>query len=316
MKYRPLGRDGPMVSVVSLGTWPLSGSDWGRMDPGHAVRIIRAAMDTGVNLIDTADSYGSGRAEVLVGMATRGRRDEVVIATKCGIAFQDPEWRIDLRPEYVRHALEQSLIRIGTDRVDLLQLHWPDSQPLEPAWETLGALKEEGKIRFMGVSNFSIPQLKEVEVIHHVDALQAQYSMLWRDPDPEILAHCADTGTGFLGYGPLAYGLLSGKYRSRSQLSDWRTGEGEYADWDYIERLFAPGEFERNVAIVDGLRPIASELGISMAQLALGWVTSRVGVTSVISGSKSPRQARDNAAAGDLELELEILRRLDVALGG
>jgi aryl-alcohol dehydrogenase-like predicted oxidoreductase len=126
--------------LVSIGTWPLSGSDWGRMPPTRAVRIIREALDAGVNLIDTADSYGSGTTEVLVGMAIRGRRDQVVLATKCGIVFQSPRWRIDLRASYVRHALEQSLIRLDTDYVDLLQLHWPDNlwgsrtRPLVLTW--------------------------------------------------------------------------------------------------------------------------------------------------------------------------------------
>ncbi len=314
MKYRRLGQQGPRVSVVSIGTWPLAGADWGKMAPERAVRIMRGALDAGVNLIDTADSYGSGRAEVLVSMAIRGRREEVVLATKCGISFQSPAWRIDLRPAYVRHAVEQSLIRLGTDYVDLLQLHWPDGQPIEEAWEAVGLLHQQGKVRFVGVSNFSVAQLQRLEALRHVDSLQAQYSMLWRDPDQGTLPYCAASGTGFLAYGPLAYGLLSGKYADRSQLKDWRAGEGKYANWDYIQRLFAPGVFERNARVVDGLRPIAASLGITMPQLALSWVASRPGVSSVIAGARSPEQARHNAGAGDFVLEADVLGQIDAIL--
>lgn len=302
------------MSVISLGTWPLAGADWGRVDASEAIAVIRAALDEGVTLIDTADSYGSGRAEVLVSAAIEGRRDEVQIATKCGIAFQDPDVEINLAAGYVRHAVEQSLVRLGTDRIDLLQFHWPDGQPLEEAWGALLDLQRAGKVRYIGVSNFSVEQLQRVEAVAHIDSLQSQYSMLWRDPEDHVLPYCIDAGTGFLAYAPLSYGLLTGKYTDRAQLTDWRKGEGEYGSWDYIERLFAPGVFERNVAVVSSLRSLAEDSGISVAQLALAWLVSRPGATCAIPGARTPQQAKQNAVAADIELDLPVLAALDATL--
>jgi len=278
------------------------------------IATIRAAVDGGVNLIDTADSYGSGRAEVLVSQAVAGRRDEVLIATKCGIAFQDPDLGIDLRAPYVKNALERSLTRLATDHVDLLQLHWPDGEPIEEGWQALVDLQLEGKTRWIGVSNFSVDQLRALGRIRRVDSLQNQCSMLWREDEADVLPYCASEQIGYMAYGPLAYGMLSGKYHHSAELSDWRAGEGEYADWDEYRRLFAPGSFERNVAIVDGLAPIAEELGVTLTQLALAWVLERPGLTCVIPGAKSPEQARLNAAAGDLELSPEALKRIGAIL--
>lgn len=267
-----------------------------------------------MNLIDTADAYGSGRAEVLVSQAVAGRRDEVLVATKCGIAFQDPDREIDLRASYVKRALEASLTRLGMDHVDLLQLHWPDGQPIEEGWRALLELHDEGKVRFIGVSNFSVGQLRAIGLAGHVDSLQSQYSMLWRDDEAEVLPYCAGGGIGYLAYAPLAYGLLSAKHRDRDGLSDWRSGRGEYGEWEEHKRLFAPGTFEENVAIVADLVQVADEVGVAMAQLALAWVLAQRGVTCVIPGAKSPWQARQNATAAELDLTADVLARIDAIL--
>jgi aryl-alcohol dehydrogenase-like predicted oxidoreductase len=305
MRYRSLGRDGPPISVVGFGTWAAGGDMWGPVQDAEVVAAMRRAFELGVTWVDTADAYGWGHAEELVARAVAGRRDEVFVATKVGITPRG----IDLSPGHLRAACEASLRRLRTDRIDLYQIHWPGGRGarLEDAWETMAGLQDAGKVRFIGVSNFTVSHLERCEPIRHVDSLQPEYSMLVRDPEETgLLDWCRAHGTGVVAYGSLAYGILTGKFtpETRFDPSDWRSGSMGIG---YYDRLFAPRVFRRHLEKVDRLRAIARELGITVAQLAVAWLLRDEVVTSAICGAKRPEQIEETAAAGDVTLDEETL---------
>lgn len=303
MRTRRLGSQGPEVSVVGFGAWEAGGGrDWGEAPPDdRVVEAIRSALDVGIGWIDTAEVYGAGHSEELVGLAIEGRRDEVLIATKvaprpAGTGF---------RPEEVRRACAGSLRRLGIDHIDLYQLHWPAGGrvPVEDTWGAVADLIAEGLVGFAGVSNFDRALIERCEEVRHVDALQQEFSMLERE-DRELIRWCGERGTGVLSYGPLAYGLLTGAITSKTRFArgDHRGG---------TSGLFGPGNRERNLAVVDAVRPIAERLGITLAQLALAWNVQQPGVTAAIAGSRDPDHVRENAAAGDVALDEATLAVID-----
>ena len=264
-------------------------------------------FETGIDWIDTAEVYGGGRSEELVARAIEGRRDEVLIATKVA---PRPEGS-GFRPAQVRSACEGSLRRLGTDHVDLYQLHWPDERglPVEETWGAMAALLDDGLVRSIGVSNFDRAMIERCEAIRHVDSLQQEFSML-RLEDRDLIGWCGEQGTGVLSYAPLAYGLLTGTITSET-----RFDEGDFrGDEEEGGSLFAGGNRERNLAVVDGLRPIAERLGITLAQLALAWNVAQPGVTAAIAGSRNPDHVRSNAAAGDIDLDQATLSELEAVL--
>jgi aryl-alcohol dehydrogenase-like predicted oxidoreductase len=307
MRTRRLGSDGPQISVIGFGAWEAGGDDWGANESDHAViRAIHAGLDAGIDWIDTAEVYGDGESERLVGRAVDGRRDQVLIASKVAPADEGSGFR----PEQVLSACDASLQRMAIDVIDLYQLHWPDPTgiPVEETWGTMVELQDAGKIRFLGVSNFDRELIQRCELVRHVDSLQQEFSMLALQ-DRELIGWCGEVGTGVVSYGPLGFGLLTGKI-SRAQAnttSDWRRSE---------EGPFTDQKLDGDLAIVDGLRPIADGLGITMAQLALAWNVAQPGVTSAIAGSRNPDHARDNAAAGDIELDQETLSAIEAVLAG
>jgi aryl-alcohol dehydrogenase-like predicted oxidoreductase len=309
MRMRRLGSEGPEISVVGFGAWEAGGDAWGPNESDdEAVEAMRAGLDAGITWIDTAEVYGDGKSEELVARAIEGRRDQVVVATKVaprpdGTGF---------RGEEVGAACRGSLKRLGTDHIDLYQLHWPDDDvPVEETWEALAALVDEGLVRSIGVSNFDQGLIERCEAIRHVDSLQPHFSMLHlRNRD--LIRWCGDRGTGVVTYGSLAYGLLTGAIGMDTEFDqqDWRSGR----DGSYYRQLFAPGKKERSLAVVDGLRPIAERLGITVSQLALAWIFRQPGVTSAIAGSRNPRHVRDNAEAGRVQLDENTLREIEEGL--
>ena len=307
MRTRRLGSNGPTMSVIGYGAWEAGGDDWGANESDDAViRAIHAGLDAGIDWIDTAEVYGNGESERLVGRAISDRRDQVLIASKVAPA---PEGS-GFRPEQIRAAHEASLGRLGLDVIDLYQLHWKDDEvPVEESWGAMAALQDAGLVRWIGVSNMDEEAIRRCGPIRHVDSLQQEFSMLALQ-DRELIGWCAESGTGVVSYGPLGFGLLSGKI-SEAQAkatSDWRRTEDEGP--------FSDGKLERDLAIVDGLRPIAEALGITMAQLALAWNVAQPGVTSAIAGSRDPGHTRDNASAGDIELDQGSLAEIDRVLAG
>jgi len=312
MQMRRLGSDGPELSVVGFGAWEAgAGSEWGQAPPRDTiVEAIRTVLDTGIDWIDTAEVYGDGRSEETVALALEGHRDELLIATKLA---PEPDGS-GFRPEAVRRGCVHSLRRLRTQHVDLYQLHWPDDTgvPVEETWGAMADLVDEGLVRAIGVSNFDRELIERCEAVRHVDSLQQELSMLQLE-DRELIAWCGEHGTGVLSYGPLAYGLLTGAVGPDTTFddTDFRSGKDE---WDYWEKLFAPGRLERSLAVVDAMRPIAERLGCTRAQLALAWNVHQPGVTSAIAGSRNPDHVRSNADAGDIALDVASLEDLEAAL--
>jgi len=306
MRTKGLGSRGPEVSVIGFGAWEAGGgSEWGESPPEEQVlEAIRTVFETGIDWIDTAEVYGRGRSEELVGQAIEGRRDEISIFTK--VAPQ-PNGS-GFRAAQVRSACEASLRRLGTDHIDLYQLHWPDERGtrVEETWGAMTELMDDGLVRFIGVSNFDRDLIERCEAIRHVDTLQQEFSMLQLE-DRDLIRWCGEQGTGVLSYGPLAYGLLTGAITSETRFDrgDFRGGDEEGGS------LFGAGNRERNLALVEALRPIAERLAITLAQLALAWNVAQPGVTAAIAGSRNPDHVRSNAAAGDVVLDAATLSELD-----
>ena len=312
MQMRRLGSQGPELSVVGYGAWEAgAGSEWGDAPPKERiVEAIRTVLDTGINWIDTAEVYGDGRSEETVALAITGHRDEVLVATK--VAPQ-PEGS-GFRPEQIRRACIDSLRKLRTGHIDLYQLHWPDETgvALEDTWAEMAALVNEGLVRAIGVSNFGRARIERCEAIRHVDSLQQEFSRLQLE-DRELIAWCGENGTGVLSYGPLAFGLLTGAIGPDTTFdaTDFRSGADE---WDYWEKLFAPGKLERSLAVVGAMRPIAERLGCTVGQLALTWNVHQSGVTAAIAGSRNPDHVRANAGAGDVRLDATTLEELETVL--
>jgi len=293
------------VSTVGLGC-----NNFGRkLDEQATVAVVQAALDTGITFFDTADIYGDTKSELFLGRALRGRRDEVVIATKFGMAVDDK--RRGARPEYVRQAAEDSLRRLGIDCIDLYQLHQPDSTV--PIAETLGAMNElvrAGKVREIGCSNFSVEQIREAEAAVKNGAarfvsVQNEYSLLHREPEKGVLAECERLGLAFLPYFPLASGLLSGKYRrGRPAPEGSRLAVGRYAD----------DLNERNLTIVESLIEFAVSRGHTLLELAISWLLMRPAVASVIAGATTTEQVRANVASADWRLSPADLTEIDTLL--
>jgi aryl-alcohol dehydrogenase-like predicted oxidoreductase len=291
------------VTVVGLG----ANNFGGRLDYAGTRAVIEAAIDAGINFIDTADTYGETRSEEFIGRALEGRREKAVIATKFGMKIDDK--RRGAKPAYVRRACEDSLKRLRTDRIDLYQLHQPD--PETPIGDTLAALDElvrDGKVREIGCSNFSAAQIREAEQAISAGAarfvsVQNEYSLLHREPEREALPECERLGLAFIPYFPLASGLLTGKYERGA-----REAKG---------RLSAPGRFrdrfvnERTLRAAAELRAFAESRGHTLLELAFSWLLARRAVASVIAGATRPEQVRANAKAATWKLTGEELAEID-----
>lgn len=299
MRARVLGNGGPEVSVVGLGT-----NNFGRRcHYEQTVAVIDAALDAGVTLFDTADIYGQGASEEFIGRALEGRRDRVLIATKFGKPMDErPEERRG-NPDYIQWAVESSLRRLRTDVIDVYQLHEPD--PVTPIEETLGALNDlvhDGKVRWIGSSNFSSEQVEAAEEVargagfHRFVSLQNEYSFVEREAEDAVLATCETLGIGFLPYFPLASGLLTGKYRRGETATEGRLAGREIPaeQWDRVEAL----------------QRYADERGVSLLEVAIGGLLAMLAVTSVIAGATTPEQVRANVAAGAWEPSAEDVEEL------
>ena len=329
MQYRPLGNSGLQASVVGLGTWVLGGGAiWGRDTDDHeSIDAIHAAMDAGINLIDTAPAYGWGRSEEVVGRAIKGRRDQVIIATKCGLwtddnrgsfftEFDGRVMRRSLRPDTVAIEIERSLQRLGVDYIDLYQVHWhsvaPDLTPVADTMDCLLKLRAAGKIRAIGVCNVSLPELKEYLRCGAVVSNQFRYSMLHRDAEQEILPFCAGRGLATLTYMSLEQGLLTGKVGMDRvfESGEFRSNEA-WNPWMALENR------RRVLALLEGWSGLTAKYSCTLAQLVIAWTVAQRGVTHALIGGRTVAQVQDNARGGELRLEADAQQmRLDViALG-
>ena len=314
---RQLGTTGAELTRLGLGTWAIGGPwryGWGPVDDNESIAGIRHAVESGVNWIDTAPIYGLGHSEEIVGRALRGYGigDGVFIATKCG-RRSEPDGSIvsDLRPDVIRSECELSLRRLGVERLDLYQIHWPDLEsgtPLEESWGVLADLAAEGKVRWLGVSNFDVDQLDRCEAIRHVDSLQPQLSLLRQGALDTTIRWAAEHGTGVIVYSPLASGLLTGTF-DRARLAtlsadDVRLGKSEFRE----------PEFSRNLALVERLRKIATVLDSGVPDLAIAWALAQEGVTAAIVGARRPQQVDAWLGAACVRLSDRTLAEIETAV--
>jgi aryl-alcohol dehydrogenase-like predicted oxidoreductase len=307
MQTIKLGATDLEVSRICLGTWQFGG-EWGAIDREQAVASVARARALGVNFFDTAQAYGFGASEELLAQALRGvPREQVVIATKGGLRKEGEQLSRDSSPGWLRSGLEESLRHLDSDHVDVYQVHWPD--PATPFAETAAALEEfvrEGKVRYVGASNFDAGQIAEFERTRRLDTLQPPYHMLRREIEQTVLPYCAEHEIGVLAYGPLAHGLLSGRFTAETKLDqdDWRAGSD----------LFGGETFARNLRIVEQLRELADGLGIAVAQLAIAWTLANPAVHVAIVGARRPEHIAGAAPAADVHLDEDTLARIEAIL--
>jgi aryl-alcohol dehydrogenase-like predicted oxidoreductase len=313
-----LGRTDLQITRVGLGAWAIGGAGWqggwGAQDDRESIDTIRRAVDLGINWVDTAPAYGLGHAEEVVGRALRELpdADRPLVFTKCGLVWEPGGTTVSnvLAPASIRRECEDSLRRLGVETIDLLQIHWPshDGTPIEESWSTLAALVEEGKARYLGVSNFDLDLLEACQAIRPVDTCQPELSLLVRDAAAEILPWCEAHGTGVIVYSPMRNGLLTGGFSPERAASlpedDWRAGHPDFS-----------GEgLAKNLAVVDRLRAIAGEVGCTLAELAVAWTLSWPAVDGAIVGARRPAQLDDWVGAGSVELDGERLDEIAAVL--
>lgn len=314
MEKRQLGQSQVMVTPVIFGAWAIGGWMWGGSDEKDAVAAIQASLDRGVTTIDTAAIYGMGYSEELVAKAIKGRRDQAVIATKCGMRWDgnegtDPWLQEDLKgnrvlirknskPASIAQECEESLKRLGVEAIDLYQIHWPDvSTPIEDSWNAMAKLKAQGKVRAIGVSNYSLQQLQQAHAIHPVDSLQPPYSLIRRDIEKDIVPFCLKHKISILAYSPMERGLLTGKV----------TMDRKFHKDDHRATLplFKPENRKKILAALEQIRPIAERHGATLSQVIIHCTFQMPGITAAIVGARNPEQAIENAAAASLQLTKE-----------
>jgi len=305
MQTRTLGNSDLNITPVGYGAWAIGGSGWqfawGSQDDNDSIAAIHRSLELGVNWIDTAAVYGLGHSEEVVAKALKswtGARP--YIFTKCGLRWDDRgQVQKVLKAESIRGEVEDSLRRLGVDVIDLYQIHWPpdpDSPELEEGWQTMADLKREGKVRWIGVSNFDVQQLQRAAAIAPVTSLQPRYSLVHREVEGEILPYCERQGIGVIVYSPMASGLLTGAM-TRERISklpkdDWRKGHADFNE----------PNLSRNLALVERLKQIAQRHGRSPGEVAIAWTLKNPAVTGAIAGARNAKQAEGVMHAGDLNL--------------
>jgi aryl-alcohol dehydrogenase-like predicted oxidoreductase len=318
VRYTRFGQTDLEVSRICFGTWQFGG-EWGTVEERDSEAAMRRALELGINFFDTAQAYGFGASEQLLGKGLepeiKNRRDEVVLATKGGLRMEDGQMLRDSSPRWLRQGVEDSLRYLGTDYIDLYQVHWPDHHT--PFEETAGALQEmvdEGKIRYVGVSNFDAEQMAEFEKTRKIDGLQPPYHLFRRDIEEDILPYAAEHGIGVLVYGPLAHGLLGSKMSPDQEFDE--------DDWRAQSALFQGENLQRNLETVEELKKFAEERGGTVVQLAIAWTLANPAVDVAIVGARNPEHIEGSAPAAEFELSEEDLREIEnimqgaVAVGG
>lgn len=315
MKTRKLGYSELHLTTIGLGTWAMGGGDWkfgwGPQDDMSSVKAIHAALDMGINWIDTAAIYGHGHAEEVVGRAIKGIRNEVVIATKCGRVWEGDSREIgkSLRPDSIKREVEASLKRLNIETIDLYQIHWPEpDEEIEEGWATMAQLVKEGKVRYVGVSNFSLEQLIRAQAIHPITSLQPPYSMFRREIEEEIMAYCRTNQIGIIAYSPMQAGLLTGKFTKE------RAASLPDSDWRSQHPFFMEPQLSVNLQAIEQLKEIANKKNITLSQLSLAWVLRNKEVTAAIVGARSPEQIEETARAGDMSLSKEEIENIEQIL--
>lgn len=316
MEKRVLGKTGLSITALGFGTWAIGGSgwaySWGTQDDREAIAAIRRAVELGMNWIDTAAVYGLGHAEELVGRAVAGMSDKPYIFTKCSLVW-DEEGKIDnsLKAGSVRRECEASLRRLGMDAIDLYQIHWPNPEhDLEEGWAELAKLKQDGLVRHIGVSNFTVEQLQRAAAIAPVESLQPPYSMLRRSIENKILPWCHREGVGVIVYSPMLSGMLTGamtKERAESLPAD---------DWRRNNKEFQEPRLSHNIELVELLRTIGRRHGRSPGEVAVAWTLRNPAVSGAIVGGRSAAQVEGVAGAGSFRLQDAEIQEIEFFVSG
>ena len=300
MQLRTLGLSDLKISPILMGTWQAGKNMWAGIDDAQSIRAIRAAVEAGITTFDTAAAYGKGHSERILGAAVSEVRTEVVLATK---VFANR-----LKFNQVTNSCHQSLKNLKTDYIDLFQIHWPAGSfgtrdvPIEETLAAMNELKEEGKIRAIGVSNFSCAQLEKATRYARIDSIQSPYSLFWRHIERDIMSYCRQNNISILAYSPMAQGLLTGKFALGHEF--------EKGDHRAKNKLFEPDNFQHARQALDRLAPIAEKNAVSLGQLALAWVISHIG-TCAIAGARNADQVIQNARAAELVLSERDLDRMN-----
>ena len=307
MQTRKLGWTDLNLTTIGYGSWALGGGDWvwswGPQDDQASVATILRAIELGINWIDSAAVYGLGHSEEVVGQALKKLPRRPILATKCSLVW-DSSRNVSprLKKESVRAEIEGSLRRLGVDEIDLYQIHWPNPETdIEEGWSAMADLVKEGKVRYIGVSNFSVEQMKRIQPIHRIASLQPPYSMLKREVETDLLGYCAANQIGVVAYSPMQKGLLTGKIQER--LGDLAADDHRLQDPDFNDPLL-----KIHLELVERLRPIAARHNKTVSQLAIAWVLRRPEITSAIVGARKPAQIEETVATGDWTLAEEDIR--------
>lgn len=315
MHIRSLGNSSLKLSAIGLGTWAMGGGDWkfgwGDQDDQKSIAAIHAAIDAGINWIDTAAIYGHGHSEEVVGQAIKDRRRDLIVATKCGRVWEGGCREIGkrLRRDSIFREVENSLTRLRIGVIDLYQIHWPEpDEEVEEGWAAIGELIKTGKVRFGGVCNFNLAQLKRAQAIHPIASLQPPYSLLRRDIETEIVPWCAANKVGIMAYSPMQAGLLTGRFTQE------RAAALPENDWRKRNLHFQEPQLSANLRVARNLMPIAERLGLTVSQLALAWVLRLPAITAAIAGARDPQQIEETARAGEVNLPAAVLGEIDAIL--
>lgn len=317
MNYKKLGRSDIEISPVTMGTWALGGWLWGGTEHNDAESAILASIDAGINCIDTAPAYGFGLSEELVGKAIKKHRDKLIIATKCGLVWdnrpgssfffdtkdnngKDIKVHRCLRKDSIIRECDESLARLGIDVIDLYQCHWPHTEtPIEETMDALSTLKDRGKIRAFGVSNFSVAQLQECIKYGRIDSNQPKYSLLSREIEADVLPFSIQNGIGSLAYSPMEMGLLTGKIK----LDHVFSGD----DTRKTRPWFQHDNMKKALTALDMIKPIAEKHSATLGQISVAWIFSQPGITSALVGARNREQALSNAHAANIALDSQDL---------
>lgn len=315
MEYRPLGRTGLQVSVIGFGCWEIGGG-YGEIEESEFARAVWRALDLGINCFDTAEGYGFGASERILGQVLGQRRRDVILVTKFGMGYRDKPKLRDASRTRVMASIEKSLKNLGTDWVDVYFVHWPDRET--PFDETMRALEDvvrDGKVRFVGVSNFKRQEIEACMRVRRVDVAQYGWNLFDRRMQRDILPYCQEHGVGFMAYGSLAYGLLTGAFTPDTDFGsdDWRARASKMGSIKLFDALFGPECFPRNLQVVEDLERIAARHGRSLPQLALAWSMSNPVVSTALVGCRTVGEVEDNVGALGWTLPETDLREIDAA---
>ncbi len=314
MQTRKLGYSDLNITNIGLGTWAIGGGGWkfawGPQDDKESIAAIHKAIDIGINWIDTAALYGLGHSEIVVGKAIKDMKEKPIIATKCCRCWDEKRKIFNsLKKESIRSEVEASLKRLRVDVIDLYQIHWPiPDEDIEEGWDTIANLIKEGKIRYGGVSNFSVEQLKRIQPIHPIASLQPPYSMLDRGVEEGLLDYCKKNNIGVICYSPMHRGLLTGKF-SKERVANLPNDDHRRKNMQFQEP-----QLSVNLQLVEALRPIAGKNNITLAQLAIAWVLRKKEVTAAIVGARSQSQIQETAASGDVKLAEDDIKTIEKLL--